>query len=64
MNSELVFIQESLHTFKPTERKVAEFILRNPDEVMNISIQKLAERAEVSEATINPAFSFVKMQRL
>ncbi|CAG9620005.1 MurR/RpiR family transcriptional regulator [Sutcliffiella rhizosphaerae] len=52
MNRELVFIQESLHTFKPSERKAAEYILSNPDEVVNISIQKLAESANVSEATI------------
>ena len=52
MNRELIFIQESLHTFKPSERKVAEFILEKPADVINISIQKLAENTKVSEATI------------
>ncbi|ART78382.1 MurR/RpiR family transcriptional regulator [Sutcliffiella horikoshii] len=52
MNKELIFIQESLHTFKPSERKVAEFILEKPADVINISIQKLAENTQVSEATI------------
>jgi DNA-binding MurR/RpiR family transcriptional regulator len=52
MSNSLIFIQETLHTFKPSEKKAAEFILKRPDEVVTISIQKLAEKAEVSEATI------------
>lgn len=52
MSAEIIFIQESIHTFKPTEKKAAEYILKYPDEVVNQSIQKLAEKAKVSEATI------------
>ncbi|MBY0123329.1 MurR/RpiR family transcriptional regulator [Bacillus sp. S/N-304-OC-R1] len=52
MSTEIIFIQESIHTFKPTEKKAAEYILKYPDEVVNQSIQKLAEKAKVSEATI------------
>ena len=52
LNTRIIFIQESLHTFKPSEKKAAEYILRNPQEVVNISVQKLAEKAKVSEATI------------
>lgn len=52
MSTELIFIQEGIHTFKPSERKAAEYILKFPHEVVNMSIQKLAEKAEVSEATI------------
>lgn len=52
MSTEILFIQESIHTFKPTEKKAAEYILKNPEEVVNLSIQKLAEKAKVSEATI------------
>lgn len=52
MNTDIVFIQESLHTFKPSEKKAAEYILKYPQEVVNISVQKLAEKAKVSEATI------------
>lgn len=52
MSTEIIFIQESIHTFKPTEKKAAEYILKNPEEVVNQSIQKVAEKAKVSEATI------------
>lgn len=52
MKTGIIFIQESLHTFKPSEKKAAEYILRYPQEVVNISVQKLAEKAKVSEATI------------
>lgn len=52
MSTEIIFIQESIHTFKPTEKKAAEYILKYPEEVVNQSIQKLAEKAKVSEATI------------
>ncbi len=52
MSSDILFIQESIHTFKPTERKAAEYILRYPNEIVNQSIQKVAEQAKVSEATI------------
>lgn len=52
MNTEILFIQESIHTLKPIEKKAAEYILGNPQEVVNLSIQKLAEKAKVSEATI------------
>ncbi|KAA0548421.1 MurR/RpiR family transcriptional regulator [Bacillus sp. BGMRC 2118] len=52
MSREIIFVEESLHTLKPSERKAADYILSYPDEVVNLSIQKLAEKAEVSEATI------------
>lgn len=52
MNQQLLFIQESLHTFKPSEKKVAAYILKFPNDVVNYSVQKLAENTNVSEATI------------
>lgn len=52
MSTEILFIQESIHTLKPIEKKAAEYILGDPQEVVNLSIQKLAEKAKVSEATI------------
>ncbi|MEK3723984.1 MurR/RpiR family transcriptional regulator [Paenibacillus sp. FSL H8-0034] len=52
VNQGLISIRESLDTLKPTERKVALYILEHPEMVMNASVQKLAEMAEVSEATI------------
>jgi DNA-binding MurR/RpiR family transcriptional regulator len=52
MSTEILFIQESIHTLKPIEKKAAEYILSDPQDVVNLSIQKLAEKAKVSEATI------------
>ncbi|MFG6114107.1 MurR/RpiR family transcriptional regulator [Halobacillus sp. MO56] len=52
MSNQLIFIQEALDSCKPSEKKVADYILQHPDEVVNLSIQKLAEKTEVSEATI------------
>ncbi|WP_051529925.1 MurR/RpiR family transcriptional regulator [Anoxybacteroides tepidamans] len=48
----LISIQESLDSLKPSERKAAEYILKHPDEVVKLSIQKLSQRTNVSEATI------------
>jgi DNA-binding MurR/RpiR family transcriptional regulator len=39
-------------TLKSAERSAADFILDNPDEVMDLTIVDFAERAECSEATI------------
>ncbi|MGA9287560.1 MAG: MurR/RpiR family transcriptional regulator [Anaerobacillus sp.] len=52
MNGGLISIQESLATLKPSERKVAEYIIHFPEEVISLSIQKLSKRTNVSEATI------------
>jgi DNA-binding MurR/RpiR family transcriptional regulator len=52
MSTDIIFIQECIHSFKPSEKKAADYILRYPQEVVNLSVQKLAERAKVSEATI------------
>ncbi|USG64473.1 MurR/RpiR family transcriptional regulator [Brevibacillus ruminantium] len=48
----LVSIQAIIEELKPSERKVAEFILAHPEEVVKLSVQKLAELSGVSEATI------------
>jgi DNA-binding MurR/RpiR family transcriptional regulator len=48
----LVSIQAVLDQLKPSERRVAEFILAHPEEVVNLSVQKLAELSNVSEATV------------
>ena len=52
MNGGLISIQESITSLKPSERKVAEYIIHYPEEVIHLSIQKLSKRTEVSEATI------------
>jgi DNA-binding MurR/RpiR family transcriptional regulator len=48
----LVSIEEALHSLSPMEKKVAEFILREPQLTVRLSVQKLADAAQVSEATI------------
>ncbi|MYL33910.1 SIS domain-containing protein [Pontibacillus yanchengensis] len=52
MTSQLQLIQEHLETLKPSEKKVAAYILQQPEEVMNSSVHKVAEQTEVSVATI------------
>ncbi|SEC43747.1 MurR/RpiR family transcriptional regulator [Paenibacillus sp. GP183] len=48
----LVSIEAAIASLKPMERKVAQYILEHPQEVVRLSVQKLAELANVSEATI------------
>lgn len=45
-------ISESLHAMRKSERKVAEFILAHPAEVISMRIVDLAQRADVSEPTV------------
>ncbi|MFD2369012.1 MurR/RpiR family transcriptional regulator [Brevibacillus sp. GCM10020057] len=52
LNGGLVSLQEILDELKPSERKVAQFILAHPEDVVKLSVQKLAELSGVSEATI------------
>ncbi|WP_310499237.1 MurR/RpiR family transcriptional regulator [Paenibacillus qinlingensis] len=48
----LMSIEAAMASLKPSERKVAQYILEHPQEVISLSVQKLAEFASVSEATI------------
>jgi DNA-binding MurR/RpiR family transcriptional regulator len=48
----LISLREALPTIRPTERKAAQFILDHPEQVINLSVQKVAELAQVSEATL------------
>ncbi|MGP4078738.1 MurR/RpiR family transcriptional regulator [Pseudalkalibacillus sp. R45] len=67
LNGGLISIQECMPSLKPSERKVAEYILTNPGEVVNLSVQKLAKRTQVSEATIirlSRALSYKGFQEL
>lgn len=48
----LIRMEEAFHMLTPMEKKTAMYILKNPNETVNMSVQKLAELAEVSEATI------------
>jgi DNA-binding MurR/RpiR family transcriptional regulator len=48
----LARLETALGTLKPTERVAAQYILENTETVITLSVQKLAERAGVSEATL------------
>ncbi|MFF0828298.1 MurR/RpiR family transcriptional regulator [Brevibacillus sp. NPDC003359] len=52
LNGGLVSLQAILDQLKPSERKVADFILAHPEDVVKLSVQKLADYSGVSEATI------------
>ncbi|MCW8125430.1 transcriptional regulator HexR [Microbulbifer halophilus] len=45
-------ISEQLSSMRKSERKVAEFILANPDEIIHMRIVDLATEAQVSEPTV------------
>jgi len=48
----LVSVEAALGSLKPKERRVAQYILEHPEEIVVLSVQKLAECTGVSEATI------------
>lgn len=48
----LISIREGLNSLSPMEQQVARYIMDNPNEVVGLSVQKLAEASGVSEATI------------
>jgi DNA-binding MurR/RpiR family transcriptional regulator len=50
-NGDLI-IKSMLNSLKPAEKRVAEYILENINQVIHLSITKLAENAGVSEATV------------
>ncbi|MFC4620300.1 MurR/RpiR family transcriptional regulator [Camelliibacillus cellulosilyticus] len=52
MNGGLVSIKTALNQLKPSEFKAAKYILDHPEEVVQLSIQRLARLSGVSEATI------------
>ncbi|NOU71942.1 SIS domain-containing protein [Paenibacillus sp. LMG 31458] len=48
----LVSIEAAMGSLKPMERRAAQYIMEHPEQVVSLSVQKLAEFADVSEATI------------
>lgn len=48
----LLKIKEMLNSFNPSERKIANYILNNSDEVIHLSISDLSERSCTSQAAI------------
>jgi DNA-binding MurR/RpiR family transcriptional regulator len=52
MPGTLLKIKEALEDLKPSERKIANYILNNTDEVIGLSIGELASRSGSSEAAV------------
>lgn len=52
MAGTLLKIREMIDNFSPSEKKIANYILDNPEEILHLSISKLAERSGSSEAAI------------
>jgi len=52
MNGGLISLQTMLEELKPSEKRVASYILAHPEKVVQLSVQKLAELSGVSEATV------------
>ena len=48
----LVKIEQGLNNFTPSEKKIAKFILKNPEDVIGVSITELAKSTDTSEASI------------
>ncbi len=52
MNKTLLNIKASYDSFGKSEKKIADWVLLHPDEILPISISELAEKSKSSEATI------------
>lgn len=52
MPGSLLKIKEALNNLKPSEKKIANYILNNPDEIIGLSIGELAARSGTSEAAV------------
>lgn len=52
MNGGLIRLREGLEGLNPSERKIAEFILKEPGEAIQFSIAELASRSGASQAAI------------
>jgi DNA-binding MurR/RpiR family transcriptional regulator len=48
----LIRIKSAIEMFKPAERAVAEYVLSNPEQVMNMSVSEAARDIEVGESTV------------
>ncbi|WP_411345001.1 MurR/RpiR family transcriptional regulator [Paenibacillus sp. WLX1005] len=52
MNGGLVRLREIIHTITPSERKVASFILEQPQRLVGMSVAQLAEQSGGSQAAV------------
>ena len=48
----LIRIKSAMDSFKPSERMIAEFVLQNPERVVQMSISELARDVDVGESTV------------
>ena len=48
----LLVIRSHLNSFTKTERKVAQYVLENTEEIVYLSVTELAERVDVGETTV------------
>lgn len=48
----LIRIKSAMDSFKPSEQMIAEFVLQNPERVVQMSISELARDVEVGESTV------------
>ncbi|HHW01278.1 MAG TPA: MurR/RpiR family transcriptional regulator [Thermoanaerobacterales bacterium] len=52
MPGDLEKIHAVINNLKPSEKKIAEFILKNPQEISELSISELSKRCRTSEASV------------
>src|SRR4029453_15682321 len=48
----LIRIKSAMDSFKPSVRAIAEFVLKTPERVVQMSISELARDVEVGESTV------------
>ena len=50
--SSIIKIESFLRSLNEAEKKVAEFILKNPERVLDLTISEVASESGVSESTV------------
>src|SRR5215204_3791312 len=48
----LIRIKSAMEMFKPSEKAVADFVLKNPEQVMQMSVSEAARDVGVGESTV------------
>jgi DNA-binding MurR/RpiR family transcriptional regulator len=52
MKGVLIKIRQGLDSFSPAEQKIGRYILKNPEQILNLTITQLAQKSQTSEASI------------
>lgn len=60
----LDMIRTMLHKLPQSERKLAEYILENPQEIVNSTIQEISGAANTSGAIADPALQIARAKRI